>query len=276
MSVTSPATPTCSPPGAPPSDTEPGPWQPYDPEATALETLVEAEPAHEQASTSLRVEGGRRFRAALTADGRTAAAEALTVACPWDDSGLSPAHGVAALVRRRLPDGRALAALARSLATDADPSARLAALGIASADTASVIAVARSWLAWWEPRAEAAGEGDGFQPTAWNVPRLEYTFELAAPTAPAPVLRAPAYRSGRFDWAEVDLDDDEQSTGRLPAGRRTPHRGAVDSGSGDVRRHAGKSLLATGGCKRRLRPRRGVRVRLGPAAAHPVRDRLRQ
>ena len=205
----------------PASDAEPGPWQPYDPEATALETLVEAEPAHEQASTSLRVEGGRRFRAALTADGRTAAAVALTVACPWDDRGLSRARGVAALVRRRLPDGRGLAALARSLATHADPPARLAAVGIASADTASVISVARSWLAWWEPRAEAAGEGDDFQPTAWNVPRLEYTFELAAPTAPAPVLRAPAYRSGRFDWAEVDLDD-EQSTAGSPPGVALP------------------------------------------------------
>ena len=96
------------------------------------------------------------------------------------------------------------------------------ALGVAAADAASVIAELRSWLDWWTPRAEAVGEEADFQPPAWNVPRLEYSFDLTAPTAPAPVLRAPSYRSGRFDWADVDLADGAPPDAGSPPGVAVP------------------------------------------------------
>ena len=201
---------------------ETSPWQPYEPTAAALEALVEGEPTHEPASTSLRVEGGRRFRAVLIADGRPAAARAMTAACPWNDGGLTPAHGVAALLRRRLPDGRALATLARVLAGDPDPKARLTMLGVASGDAAAVAAHVADWLSWWEPRAETIGDSSDFRPAAWNVPRLEHVVELVAPSAPAPVLRAPAYRSGRLDWSELDRVVEDVSTAGAPPGATVP------------------------------------------------------
>jgi hypothetical protein len=199
-----------------------GAWQPYDASVSTLEVLVESEPAHEVAATALRVEGGRRLRAALVADGRQAAADALRSACPWDEGTSVAPRGVPALLRRRLADGRAVAALARSVAADPQPAARLTALGIASADVASAATHLIQWLSWWEPRVSNVGDGQAFQPPAWNAARLEHVVELAAASAPAPVLKAPAYRSGRFDWSELDRPAEVEALDSAPPGASVP------------------------------------------------------
>jgi hypothetical protein len=187
---------------------EPGAWHPYDPATTHLEALVEAEPVDDVRLAALRQEGGRRFRMPLTAAGRTEAADAVAAACPWDDGGLPAPRGLTAALRRLLPDPLTLA----QLLSEPDLEARLEAVGVPAADQAAVMELATPWLAWWVPRADGVGVradedpdvAGAHQPAPWNVHHLDHGFDLVAPTAPSPLLRAEAYRSGRVDWSEFD------------------------------------------------------------------------
>ncbi|MFJ2006717.1 hypothetical protein [Streptomyces chartreusis] len=191
---------------------EPGAWRPFDPATDQLEELVEAELVDEIRLVALRLEGGRRFRAALTATGRNEAADAVAAACPWSDARLPEPQGLAASLRRVLPDPLVLAELLA--APDAED--QLEAAGVPVEDRAAVTQFAGPWLEWWHPRAAAAGfRGDetsapgAHQPTTWNVHHLDHGFDLAAPTSLSPLLRAGAYRSGRADWSEFDTTPEE-------------------------------------------------------------------
>ncbi|MGW2619423.1 hypothetical protein [Streptomyces sp. NPDC001500] len=191
----------------------PGVWHPFDPTTTHLEALVEAEPVDDVRLAALRLEGGRRFRAPLDAAGRSDAADAVAAACPWDDAGLPAPRGLTAVLRRLLPDPLELVAML----SDPDPGARLDAAGVPAQDRAATLELAGPWLEWWAPRAEAVGLGAAeepdvvgpHQPAPWNVHHLDHGFDLAAPTAPSPLLRAGAYRSGRVDWSEFENPADE-------------------------------------------------------------------
>ncbi|MFJ8085367.1 hypothetical protein ACIQ6Y_32870 [Streptomyces sp. NPDC096205] len=204
---------------------EPGPWRPYDPATSHLEALVEAEPVDDVRLAALRLEGGRRFRAPLAAAGRTEAADAVAAACPWDDAGLPAPRGVTAALRRLLPDPLALA----ELLSQPDLETSLEAAGVPAADRAAVVELATPWLEWWAPRADAAGVRAAedpdiagvHQPAPWNVHHLDHGFDLAAPTAPSPLLRAGSYRSGRVDWSEFD-DTAEEITDDPGPGASSP------------------------------------------------------
>jgi hypothetical protein len=193
------------------------PGQPYDPARVPLEAMVERRPMraadeHDPRLLTLAVDAGLQFLRMLELDPVARAYRPAFLAryamapLPTDDLADTDGAGVAfvQIMAGRAPDARRLAAAFRDLAPDGalDP-----ALGVASADAASVRQVAAAWLASYDGLfTEPAGPAED----AWTPDRLEYAVSVAARLSPAPgdalTFTATEFGGGRLDWSSFDLD----------------------------------------------------------------------
>jgi hypothetical protein len=179
-----------------------GDMRPFDRGREPLERLVEQEPGRGP-DPLLRRDGGLRWRRALAGAGLERLQDTFAAVCPFPAEPLPPAAGsVAETVRRRVPDGAALATLLGRLA--AGDAAAVTALGLAPADVAKAVALVPDWIAWWNARAPAAATAPAAHPETWNEERMEYGFELEASSLPSVRLVADGYTGGRLDWFALD------------------------------------------------------------------------
>jgi hypothetical protein len=174
-------------------------WQPYDRATQPLERLVEEEPAT-AADPRLRLDGGVRWQRRLAGAGLAGLLGAFVRRCPFADAG----PGLAAAVRRRVPDGAPLAACLSRLTDPGTAGTEADALELPADARETVAGLAADWLTWWTERAPAATSQSGPHPAAWDEHRLEYAFELGASTLPDTELRADGYAAGQLDWWAAD------------------------------------------------------------------------
>ena len=182
----------------------------YDSRRVPLETLVEREPVHlrEHGRPNLRLaaEAGLHFLRLLDRRGlghyrgdyiRHYALQPPPALDPTTLDG--EARRFLQVMAGRAPDGFQLYAdLRGTLRPAPDGPAGLPPMPtIADADRAAVIAVANTWLEWFERQySEPAAEA-----SAWQAERLEYAFAVSAPTSTGElVLAAPEYAEGQLDW----------------------------------------------------------------------------
>lgn len=173
--------------------------------APPLETLVEQESARDGAGGArLAAEAGLQFlRRLQTEAGVPVTARGQLVKAYPLAASTAPANerqtAQMALLARRAPDGRSLAA---ALAAGKDVATNLAAgLRLAGATATAARAVAKSWLAAW---GDSLREPTG--PSAWSSERLDYRFSVGAPNhANGMVLGASAWGGGRLDWQAFDF-----------------------------------------------------------------------
>jgi hypothetical protein len=171
-----------------------------------LEAVVEAEAATAPADDRAAAVAGADFVARL---GALAGAlrSGLVTAYPLPEPDPSAAPALvrrAELMRRRVPDGRALYAALAAAQAAGDATTALPGL-----DRRDPNAVARAqtavagWLAAWPIGALTAGTN----PPAWRADRVEYEFAVAAAgasTADERVLVAGGHPGGPLDWWSVD------------------------------------------------------------------------
>jgi hypothetical protein len=176
------------------------PGQPLDVTAQPLETLVEREAVP---FVGLRASGeaGLHFFALLDQGGRGALKSLYLGEFPLAPPAgvpLDPAAGrIARVLGGRAPDGvRLAAAFAASLR--AQVPALPARPAIPDTDQKAVLAIAHTWLAWYESEIAPVGTTD-----TWVPERLEYRFSVGGSSpsgAGETVLAAPDYRGDGLDW----------------------------------------------------------------------------
>jgi hypothetical protein len=184
-----------------------GPGQPYSRETEPLERLVEQEP-ETAPSARLRLEGGLQLRRMLTAGGHGDLVANFVLHCPFPANGngmpAAAPGGLAEAVRRRVPDGAALAERLMRLVNQGFKKQEAQALGVPAAAVDEVAAIAGDWLSWWQDRAPAKPPAGAEHPPAWDPHRLEYSFEIGATTLRDTKLAGAGYSGGRLDWWAVD------------------------------------------------------------------------
>ncbi len=164
----------------------------FDPAQAPLERLVEEHGGG--ATPRLRLEGGLRWRRLLPHSDDLAA---FTARCPFPAASRRGDE----LVRRRLPDGSALAGCLGRLADPATRTAELDALGPLRSTAEQLTALAQEWLDWFQALVPAVvPESED----AWDEHRLEHSFALRSTGLPSVELRATEYAGGRLDWSSVD------------------------------------------------------------------------
>jgi hypothetical protein len=194
-----------------------GAAQPYTPEGTPLEALVEAEPPAEAApDLRLRAHWGRLFLARLAEEGPDTGD--LAERFGFGPDALAVAEGLdaaAALVVRRSPDAESLRLhFAEAPTTDAE--IRDAFPGAAVDRLETLRTAIDRWLADYSAATGLGAEG------AWRVERSEYGFAVGVPTdIGRVVLSAPEYHGGRLDWDAFEIAAIE--SGGAAAGTRERH-----------------------------------------------------
>jgi hypothetical protein len=170
-----------------------------------LEALVESEPPQREPGRNVRVaaEAGLRFLDFLSAHGAAALAPDYLDVYAIDPAPAGVDDATARflrLVARRIPDGNKLHAAfhppgtpAGQVVVPADPDAT-GFPGVAQAAT--------DWLAWLEGVVESAHLGED----AWQRPRLEYAFAVAASERDGEtVLAAREFDGDRLEWYSFDV-----------------------------------------------------------------------
>ncbi|MGW7719818.1 hypothetical protein ACWGKK_36745 [Streptomyces chartreusis] len=123
---------------------------------------------------------------------------------PRPDADASPeVRRRADLLRRRVPDGRALLAAVRAAAAAGDPSTALP--GLDRGEPATVSAARTAVAAWLAAHDGACGPA-GAAPPAWRTSALNHAFAVAAPTAGSGerVLATDGFDGGGIDWWALD------------------------------------------------------------------------
>ena len=192
--------------------------QPYAPQDTPLEALVERE-TKEQVKPDLRSrsQAGRMLlamfgQAGLSID-EAAFRSAMTFpAGEFDDAAATDPK--VRLLTSRAPDATALyGAFGTAPLSDPELSGLLPG---ASGPLGPYRDVVDEWVARYESRVGQPGEGD-----AWIEDRLEYSFAVSAPTDVGRVeLTAPEYHGGRLDWDAFRVTDVHAAESAVPDRQR--------------------------------------------------------
>ncbi|MET8228761.1 hypothetical protein [Streptomyces sp. NPDC005301] len=185
-------------------------WQPYEPDAMVLESLVEREPGN-GLDARLAMAGAMRWRRALTAAGLVTLLPAFARVCPFATDGPLAPTGLSAAVRDRLPDPVALAPWLARIAERDQTAAKEFDAPDTDAAREALASAAVTWLSWWHAHVpDAAPPQPAKPPEAWNPARLEYAFEVRASSLPGLELHAGEYHGGHLDWWAVDAAPDAQ------------------------------------------------------------------
>jgi hypothetical protein len=197
--------------------------QPYDPDRTPLEAVVEREPPGPP-TLRMRADAGRRLVGLLRAHGALHTAAGIAGSFPLPAAGAAApgdpaaamANRMAAVLHGRLPDGIAAAGALRASLPHLAP-----ALGAPSGEADAALAAAKAFVDWVDaellpPVADLA----------WARERLEYRFAVAAaPAGGEVVLVAPEYRGAALDWHDFDVDASGSTLGTPAA---APARTVLD------------------------------------------------
>jgi len=178
----------------------------YDPAASPLEPLVEAERLRKARTWTarLRIDTGRAFLRALDEAGlgnhRAAFRDAFAVEATSTSERSADPGGARLLdvAAGRLPDGKRLyKSFARRL-RHGEPLPDVPA--VPATDAAAVRTAAAAWLAWCDSTLT-----EGTATTAWQSTTLDYSFAVTTGSgANASVLEAEGYRGGSLEWHSFD------------------------------------------------------------------------
>ncbi|WP_326557648.1 hypothetical protein [Micromonospora sp. NBC_01796] len=199
-----------------------GSEQPYD-RGRPLESVVESGSGGQLTDPRTAARTGQHFlrllaeRPALAAYGQLFA-QAYPVVVDEQGSAALDERGRRwlAVMGRRAASGAALLPVLRALVDHGTPPPRPA---LPTSILPDLTECARTWLDWLD-RLDLAGNDPATSPPAWQAERMEYRFDLAAPTTDGPtVLSATEYDGGRLDWHS--FGHDTSATAELPAGEET-------------------------------------------------------
>jgi hypothetical protein len=171
-----------------------------------LEALVEAEPATGPADDRAAAVAGADLLARLgSLAGALRSSLVKAYPLPVPDPNAAPMLlRRAELLRRRVPDGRALHTAVATAQAGGDASTALTGLDRSDATAVAQARTAASdWLAAWPAGPLTAGT----TPPAWRPDRVEYEFAVAAAGTTAAderVLATDSHQGGPLDWWSVD------------------------------------------------------------------------
>ena len=182
--------------------------RPYDPAAEPLERLVEQEGPPPAEDPRLRAVGGERFTRMLGHVGLAGKVPLFVARYGFRPGpGVLPARGLAATVRRRVPDGALLAPGLRRLRSPETGAAEAGDIGLTAEEAATAAEVGGRWLTWWDPRVPEVQPGADLastRPQAWDENRMEHAFAVRSTTRGDVELVASEYCGGSLDWWAFD------------------------------------------------------------------------
>jgi hypothetical protein len=175
----------------------------FDPQATPLEVVVEAESQRTRGTWTarLRIDTGRAFLRALEDAGLAQYARAFLDAYPLDAASAmlqseDPAGArLLNLASGRVPDGQQLFI---DFAQPVRTNAALPNVPNVGASPDQLKAVAKVWLAWCDDTIEEGGEN------AWQGGTLDYSFALSTAGVNGTMLSAEGYRGSSLEWHAFD------------------------------------------------------------------------